>query len=73
MKTETIAKIIFYCLIAAALYATFARLAHATGAPIPARPGGYYPPPAARNDCLETYFRSKQFKCDRLFATNMGG
>jgi len=73
MRAETVCKLIFYVLIAAAFYATFARLAHSTGAPIPARPGGYYPPPAARNNCLETYTRSKQFKCDRVFATNMGG
>jgi hypothetical protein len=39
------------------------------GAPIPARPGGYYPPPAARNNCLETYKRSKQLRCDRPFSS----
>jgi hypothetical protein len=73
MRIETLAKLIFYALIAAALYATFARLAHATGAPIPARPGGYYPPTIVRNACLLTYRKDKSFRCDRVFAGSMGG
>jgi len=67
MRTETVAKLIFYGLIAAAFYATFARLAGATGAPIPARPGGYYPPPVVRNACIETYTKQKIFRCDRIW------
>ena len=72
MRAETVCKLIFYILIAAAFYATFARLAHSTGAPIPSRPGGYYPPPVVRNDCIETYTRSKQFRCDRIWANGFG-
>ena len=55
-------------LVAAVLFSLIGRLAYTAplGAPIPVRPGGYYPPPAARNNCLETYSRSKRFSCDRI-------
>jgi hypothetical protein len=65
MRTETVAKLVFYGLIAVAFYATFARLAYG-GADIPPQWGGYYAPPAARNGCLETYYANKSFACDRI-------
>ena len=43
------------------------RVAAATGAPIPTQMGGYFYPPAARNDCLETYRADKSFRCDRVY------
>jgi hypothetical protein len=71
MRIETAIKLVFYGMVIAAFYATFARLAHG-GADIPPQWGGYYPPPVVRNNCLETYTRSKQFRCDRIWANGFG-
>jgi hypothetical protein len=56
-----------------AIAMTLAAIFTPDGAPIPPRPGGYYPPPAAVNDCLETYRKNKSFRCDRVFGGAKGG
>ncbi len=60
-------KLIVFCLFFAFCFSVFARLAGATGAPIPPRFGGYYPPPVVRSNCLLTYDHRKRFSCDRIF------
>lgn len=60
-------KLLLFGAFAFFVYATFARLAYGTGAPIPWKMGGYYPPPTVRNTCLETYRVDKSFRCDRIY------
>jgi len=60
-----IVRAIFFLMFAAFMYSALARFA-ATGAPIPTQYGGYWPP-AARNNCLETYYANRSFACDRVY------
>ena len=69
MKIETKAKLIAAALVGMFLYSVFARLAYG-GAPIPAKPAGYYYPPSVRNDCLLTYRADKSMRCDRVFRSS---
>ena len=69
MRIETKISLFVTTLIVIIAIAIFGRLAYG-GAPIPAKPAGYYYPPSVRNDCLLTYRADKSMRCDRVFRSS---